>query len=353
MSRQSRAAVAAIIGLLVGLGTLAGVILALRDAASDEDVSAEATTAAETVDTGTSPPIETTPVEQTRRVEVAGFPNAVAVGEGSVWVVRDGRRLLRIDPVTATVVARVGVGDEIGSDRPCGVAVGAGAVWVATQSGAIARVNPETNRVARLVDVDGAACVAVGSGGVWVTNPDLGIVVRVDPLTNEPVAQIPVDGTPLGISTGFGAVWVASPGSVDGFEGAVSRIDRRSNEVADTIPVPDGPEFLETGGRGVWVTSSNGTIRRIDPQTDELLEPSIQIAEVGRTSLTVGGGSVWAAPIGALGADADVSRIDPRTEELEGEPVPIGDSPLGMAFGAGGLWVTNYEAGTVTVYAPS
>jgi streptogramin lyase len=342
------------IGLLVGLGTLAGVILALRNAGSDDGAeAAETTAAAETGDTGAAPQIETTPVEQTRRVEVGGFPNAVAVGEGSVWVVRDGRRLLRIDPVTATIVARVGAGDEIGSDRPCGVAVGAGAVWVATQSGAVARVNPETNRVGRLIDVDGAACVAVGSGGVWVTNPDLGVVVRIDPLTNEPVAEIEIDLVPLGVSTGFGAVWVASPGSAEGVEGAVSRIDRRTNEVVDTIPVPGVPEFLEAGGRGVWVTTSDGAIRRIDPESDELLEPSIQIAEVGRTILTVGGGSVWAAPIGALGADADVSRIDPRTEELEGEPVPVGDSPLGMAFGAGGLWVTNYESGSVTVYAPS
>ena len=43
---------------------------------------------------------------------------------------------------------------------------------------------------------------------------------------------------------------------------------------------------------------------------------------------------------------------DPRSAEIEGEPIPIGDSPLGMDFGAGSLWVTNYETGTVTVYSP-
>ncbi len=353
MSRQSKAALAAIVGLLIGLGTLAGVVYALRDTVggSDEDEPSAETGLVDTGAVETLPPVETTPVEQTRTIEVGGFPNAVAIGEGAVWVVRDGRRLLRIDPITATIVARIGAGDDIGSDRPCGVAVGAGAVWVTTLSGAVARINPATNRVARLIEVDDAACVAVGSGGVWVTSPGRGIVTRIDPLTSEPVAEIAVGG-PLGVTTGFGAVWVASPEPPDGSGGAVTRIDRRTNEVVDAIAVPDLPEYVEAGAQGVWVTSDTGTVRRIDPQTDELVEPPVQVSDGGRTTLTVGAGSVWAASVGALGADADVSRIDPASGELEGEPIAVGDSPLGMAFGAGGLWVTNYERGTVTVYAP-
>jgi streptogramin lyase len=353
VSRQTRTALAAVVGLLIGLGTLAGVVLVLRDAGADgnpETATAADTGLAET-ETGAQPPVETTPVEETRTVDVGGFPNAVAVGEGSAWVVRDGRRVLRIDPATATIVARVGAGDDVGSDRPCDIAVGAGAVWVTTQSGSVARLNPETNRVARLIPVEDAACIAVGSGGVWVTSPSRSVVTRLDPLTNETVTEIFVS-SPLGIAAGFGAVWVVSPESADGSGGSVSRIDRRTNEVVDEIAVPGLPEFVAAGGRGIWVSSDDGTVRRIDPQTDELGEQAPQIAAGGRTTLTVGGGSVWAAPIGALGSESDVTRIDPRRAEIEGEPIPIGDSPLGMDFGAGSLWVTNYEAGSVTVYSP-
>lgn len=352
MSRQTRTALAAVVGLVIGLGTLAGVVLVLRDAASDGDpeTAAADTGFVETGETGAEPPVETVPVEETRTVDVGGFPNAVAVGEGAAWVVRDGRRVLRIDPVTATIVARVGAGDDIGSDRPCDIAVGAGAVWVTTQSGAVARINPATNRVSRVIPVEDAACITVGSGGVWITSPSRSVVTRLDPLTNEPVSEIFVP-SPIGITTGFGAVWVASPESSGGSGGSVSRIDRRTNEVVDEIAVPGVPEYVTAGARGIWVSSDDGSVRRIDPETDELLEQPAKVAG-GRTTLTVGGGSVWIAPIGALGGEADVSRIDPGSGEIEGEPVPIGDSPLGMDFGAGGLWVTNYETGTVTVYSP-
>ncbi len=353
MSRQTRAAFAAVVGLLVGLGTLAGVILALRESGgADGDLGALDTAIVETGATGALPPVDTEPVEETRTIEVGGLPNAVAVGESGVWVVRDGVRLVRIDPLTGTVAARVGVGDEIGSDRPCGVAVGAGAVWATTRGGSVARVNPQTNRVGRLIDVEDATCVAVGSGGVWVTSPSLGLVTRIDPATNETVAEIPIGSAPLGIATGFGAVWVASPGSPEEGGGTVTRIDRQANAVAATIDLPGLPEYVATGANGVWVTGDDGTVTHIDPRGDEIIEPASQVAETGRTTVAVGGGSVWAAPVGALGTQTG-ARIDPSTGQVADEPVPVGESPLGMDFGSGSLWVANYETGTVTAFTPA
>ena len=111
MSRQTAVVIAAVIGLLAGLGTLAGVVLALRDESPDSAATAE--TATDNSDTGTGevviteepegPPIET--------IEVGGFPNALDVGAGGVWVIRDGRRLIRIDPATREIAARIGAGD--------------------------------------------------------------------------------------------------------------------------------------------------------------------------------------------------------------------------------------------------
>jgi DNA-binding beta-propeller fold protein YncE len=354
VSGQSRAALAAIVGLVVGLGTLAGVVLALRGAGGDgaEELAPTDTEIVDTGATGALPPIETTPADLSQTIDVGGLPNAVAVGEGGVWVVREGRRLIRIDPQTSTIAARIGAGDEIGSDRPCGVAVGAGAVWVTTRSGNVARINPATNRVARLIEVDDATCVAVGSGGVWVTSPDLGLVTRINPATNETVAEIPVGGFPLGIAVGFGSVWVASPGAPGESEGVVSRLDRQANAVIATIPLTGAPEYLGTALDAVWVTSDDGTIQHIDPARDELVEPPGEVSEGGRTTLAAADEVVWAAPIGALGIEANAVRIDEPTGELVGEPIPVGDSPLGMAFGAGSLWVTNYEIGTVTVFTP-
>jgi DNA-binding beta-propeller fold protein YncE len=354
VSRQSRVVLAAIVGLLVGLGTLAGVVLALRDTGGDDSGgdALVSTDVLDTADTGALPPVETSPAELTRTVEIGGSANAVAVGAGAVWVVRDGRRLVRIDPSTAAVVGRIGAGDDLASDRPCTIAVGAGAVWVTTSSGNVARINPETNRLARLIAVDDAACIAVGAGGVWVTSPTRGVVTRIDPATNELVAEITVGGFLQGVATGAGSVWVASSDPPEGDGGSVSRIDRGTNSVSATIPVDNLPEWLVAGPGGVWVSGNDGTIRRIDIRANALEEPGVQVADGGRTTLTLRNGRLWATAIAELGEVAQAVEVDPSSGEIVGSPIPVGQSPLGMAFGAGTLWVTNYELGMVTAYTP-
>ena len=291
-------------------------------------------------------------MQQTRTVEVGGFPNAVAVGEGGVWVVRDGRRVIRIDPATGAVVARIGAGDELGSERPCGIAVGQGAVWVTTLSGAVARINPRTNRLSRLIEIEDAVCVVAARSGVWVTSPNLGLVTRIDPDTGDVVAEIEVGGFPQGIDVGFGSVWVASSDPPEGINGAVSRINPRSNELTISIPVGELPEYLKIGEGGVWVTADDGSVKLIEPATNQVIDPPAQISEGGRTSVTVGGGYVWATTI--LGPDVlgAVTQIDPNTSEPVGDPIPVGENPLGLAFGEDTLWVANYSDGTVTAYTP-
>jgi len=352
VSRQTAVVIAAIIGLLAGLGTLAGVVLALRDENPDSPAATEAAT--DIGDTGTGEVVITEPPQQEalETIEVGGFPNAVDVGAGGVWVVRDGRRLIRIDPATREIAARIGAGDELGSERPCGVSAGAGAVWVTTLSGNVARINPTTNRVSTLIEAEETACIAAGNAGVWATRPDAGEVVRIDPSTNEIAAEIPLEGFPQGIAIGFGSVWVAFSDPPDGANGGVARIDPRSNEIVRTILVPNLPEYVATGARGVWVTSNNGTISEVDPGTNQLVE-TIRITDGGRTVVAVGGGSVWAAEITGPGEEASVVRIDPQTGEVVGEPIAVGRNPLGLAFGAGALWVANYDDGTITRAQPA
>ncbi len=50
--------------------------------------------------------------------------------------------------------------------------------------------------------------------------------------------------------------------------------------------------------------------------------------------------------------DDSVTRIDERTGRIVGAPIPVGDRPLGIATGAGSVWVANHESNTVTRIQP-
>ncbi|MBD0330530.1 MAG: hypothetical protein ICV64_10575 [Thermoleophilia bacterium] len=63
------------------------------------------------------------------RIRVGDAPQAVAAGEGAVWVANTGDGTVsRIDPATGEVGATIGLGH-----RPGAVAVGEGFVWVAVE----------------------------------------------------------------------------------------------------------------------------------------------------------------------------------------------------------------------------
>jgi DNA-binding beta-propeller fold protein YncE len=185
-----------------------------------------------------------------------------------------------------------------------------------------------------------------------VTSPNRGVLTRIDPQTNEIVAEIEIGGFPQGVATGFGSVWVASSDPPDGVEGAVSRVDPETNVVVLTIPLDNLPEYVATGEDGVWVTANDGTVRLIEPSTDQLIEPPARVADGGQTSIAVGGGFVWATAITGSELVGSVSQIDPDTSEVIGEPITAGVSPFGLAFGDDALWIANAGDGTVTIHTP-
>ena len=92
---------------------------------------------------------------------------AIAVGDGSVWVVdSDDNAVVRIDPTTAAVTATIRVGDS-----PNGLAVGDGSVWVANSGdGTVTRIDATTGTPAATIDVGGSPqSITVADGHAWVT----------------------------------------------------------------------------------------------------------------------------------------------------------------------------------------
>jgi class 3 adenylate cyclase/DNA-binding beta-propeller fold protein YncE len=142
----------------------------------------------------------------TRRASVPGFPQALAVEDGSVWFTAvTGQRsgvLGRLDHMSFTPIVRF---PEIPGD----VAVGYGSVWVVVNAkDAVWRIDRRTKAVDQTIPVgDGPTAIAVGAGAVWVANARDGTISKIDPATNA-VRTVRVEGTPRDLAVADGKVWV-------------------------------------------------------------------------------------------------------------------------------------------------
>ena len=138
------------------------------------------------------------------------------------------------------------------------------------------RLDRRTGRILTRTQGVAAGGIAVGYGAVWVPEPRLDTVVRLDASTGKIEARIPVSGGPTKVTSGEGGVWVTTTGG----HSAVWRIDPESNETVAVIPVPPKARRVATGGGYVWVTSGRGdeddarrpgVLSKIDPATNEIV----------------------------------------------------------------------------------
>ena len=222
-----------------------------------------------------------------------GGPICLAMDEGfeAVWVGVCGPEaaIVRLDPATGEVTARISVGGGLMPEGSLGA--GEGAVWAITGDPVrLLRIDPATNAVSGSFTLGaGAAGVRAGEGGVWVTLADVGKVARINPATGEIVEAIAVGSTPRFLTVANGGVWVMNNG-----DGSVSHIDPATDHVVATISVDAGPingGDIAAGGGSVWARVSNSVVARIDPKGDTVTarygSPS------GSGSVGADDGAVW------------------------------------------------------------
>ncbi|HEX9379993.1 MAG TPA: hypothetical protein VF891_00725 [Gaiellaceae bacterium] len=297
-------------------------------------------------------------------IRIGGFPNALAVGDGTVWIVGGGRRsgrIVRIDQSSNRVAARIRA--PVGSERSCGIATAGGSVWAAaydpgSRRTTVLRIDPKRARIVGRIPIPNAACVTAAAGAVWVSSPESRTLTRIEPKSGRVVAHIRKAGSyPEGIAFGYGSVWVASGTRPCGSprrpctpsrdtSGQLTRIDARTNLVVARLRLEASPAYVAAAAGNVWVSSNDGTIRRIDPHTNRLAGPPLPVSG-GRVTLAAGLGLLWVTSITGPGRPGTITPVDPRRGTL-GRSVTVGRSPLGMASRAGSLWVANFNSGTVS-----
>ena len=155
----------------------------------------------------------------------------IQVGEGSVWVAtyrigssgKESLVLVRVDPEQNRVVDTLDLG-RISLDH---VIVALGSVWLTVgtegEHGYLLRIDPRSDRiVARIPVGESPSGIAVSPGAVWVTTPDNGTLSKIDPTTDRLIGTpVSMGDMPVGALYAYGALWVA-----DNQDNTVVRINR-------------------------------------------------------------------------------------------------------------------------------
>jgi streptogramin lyase len=312
-------------------------------------------------DTGATPDSSASPEasfedQLQAEIPVEGEPDWMAVGYGSVWATRDESAAVdRIDPATNKAVATIDMGAH-----PCNGAVAAfGAIWVPScGENALQRISPETNKVEATIDISiyqsfkgtpPSGGIAAGHGSIWmITKEDkdrFDVLARIDPQKNEIAEMIELGHVGGGVAVDASSIWVTVPD-----EGLLLRIDPGSGEVIAEIDGLVQPAFVAAGEDAVWVLSGtwdghpegDASVTKVDASTNEI-ETRIAIDERPGTAgnIAVGEGFVWARTSFTI-----LAKIDPTTNAIVAQyPNEKGNGDVKVAFGS--VWLSDFAFGFV------
>jgi virginiamycin B lyase len=190
----------------------------------------------------------------------------------------------------------------------------------------------------------------IGFGSLWVSNPGLRGVQRIDLETNKILAEVKVNNPCAAMAVGYGSLWVASRK-----DKSIHRIDAHTNTVAARIPVTvaDSEASIAAGEGGIWVlTDQKGVLSRIDPETNEVVA-RINVKPYSYAAVA-GYGAIWVTNTGKPRSieTGSVQRVDPKTNTVVAT-MTVHAQPRFLAAGEGAVWVLNQADGTVSRINPS
>ena len=122
------------------------------------------------------------------------------------------------------------------------------------------------------------------------------------------------------------------------------------NRIAAMIDV-SSPSNMTVGDGLLWVITGTSIVR-IDPKTNQVVGDPIQ-AGIQAEDIAFGDGSLWVTTVspGDLGAPSEtdtVSRIDPETSEVL-STIKVSRAPMSVAFTPESVWVVNFGMSGDTV----
>jgi YVTN family beta-propeller protein len=231
-----------------------------------------------------------------RRVTVPAQPIAVAVGFGSLWAVDAAGTVLRLDRATGRPRGRVDAGGRLFN-----VWIGAGSVWTADDAaGAVVRIDPRTNRVAARIPVgDGPSDLAFAGSTAYVINHRDQRLMRVEGDAAAEVVDLGGDA-PERLELAGGSLWVTGRGTdlleVDPASGAVRRTVEIGASGVDVVAARGALWVpVRTAAADVRGFPTIARVVRVDARTGAVRSVSTARGRVDVHGLAADGRFVWVA----------------------------------------------------------
>jgi len=207
-------------------------------------------------------------------VKVGRTPQAIAVGDGSLWVAAfDDGTISRLDLTTGEPI---GDAIQLTDAFPSALAYGFDSLWVTdVVDDTLLRLDESTGEIEQTIPVgDSPTGIAIDDHGVWVANFNDSTISHIDPDTNAPMGEaVIVGGKPAGIAAGNDYIWVTrqpkegEPGDPEQRTGSLIRIDPVESEwTGEVFEVGAAPQGVVFGAGSVWVADQESdTVTRLTP----------------------------------------------------------------------------------------
>ncbi len=284
-----------------------------------------------------SPPVEqSVPPDHRLTIEDRGAlvsqGGAIAPGFGAIWAIDAGSgELLRIEPGSDRVLARVPVGDQAFP------AAGAGAVWTAAD-GRLLKIDPTTNRVSARIPLGlGArtfALVSARPGVVWVATPME--LLRIDPQRNTIQRRIPLEHARFQ-ANGFAAdqhlLYVMRA------DGVLLLRDSATGARVATTRLQSG-DFLMGAANGAVVVATANDIAAVDPRGGRTLWGANLGADRVNDGI-VADGSVWIHVTNRDTGRDEIVRVDAADGHRIGSLTLPEFGVASMAAVDDGVWIVS------------
>ena len=240
---------------------------------------------------------------------------------------------------------------------------GAGSAALATASSdSLALISPASGQLQASFPVGGnPSSLAVSAGAVWALNSDDQTVTRID-LASHTERTYGTGGTPVDLAAGDGSVWVVNaasarvptpyPGAPTPFPEPTSvwRLDPVSALMLGSIALPRAPASappgsyqIASGPQGVWVIDADGSVSRIDPASNRLVQT---VPDVNVSAIASGPDGTWAVEQNAAtGSIAQLTADRGAVRHVRIPAVQLATSLSSIAVGAGAVWVTDPQSG--------